>query len=94
MAWCSRDIAVDCRTATGGGRITQIALGISVEWDAARLSACHMGRAAILRGVTKELKVAVRVENPGTLDEVTTITLDTKITRDLRITSEISTNRN
>ena len=32
-----------------------------------------MGRAAILRGVTKELKVAVRVENPGTLDEVTTI---------------------
>ena len=53
-----------------------------------------MGRAAILRGVTKELKVAVRVENPGTLDEVTAITLDTKITRDLRVTSEISTNRN
>ena len=58
------------------------------------LHACHMGRAAILRGVTKKLKLAVRVENPGTLDEVTTITLDTKITRDLRITSEISTNRN
>ena len=60
------------------------------------LHACHMGRAAKLRGVTKELKVAVRVENPGTLDEVTTITLDTdtKITRDLRVVSEIFTNRN
>ena len=37
-----------------------------------------MGRAAILRGVTKELKWAVRIEHPGTPDEKITVTLDTK----------------
>ena len=37
-----------------------------------------IGRAAKVRGVTKELKFAVRVENPGTPAEAYTVTLDTK----------------
>ena len=35
-------------------------------------------RAAKARGITKELKFAVPVENPGTPDEVYTVMLDTK----------------
>ena len=37
-----------------------------------------IGRAAKVRGVTKELKFVVRVENPGTPAEAYTVTLDTK----------------
>ena len=33
-----------------------------------------MGRAAKMRGITKELKFVVRVENPGTPAEVVTLT--------------------
>ena len=46
------------------------------------LNAGDMGRAAKVRGVTKELKFAVQVENPETPDEVITITLDTKRMRE------------
>jgi len=34
-----------------------------------------------VRGVTKELKFIVRVENPGTLAEAYQVTLDTKAMR-------------
>ena len=41
-----------------------------------------MGRAAKVRGVTKELKVAVTIEHPGTPDEKITVTLNTKAMRE------------
>ena len=47
-----------------------------------RLDAVAMERAAKVRGVTKELKFAVRIEHPGTPDEKITATLDTKAMRE------------
>ena len=46
------------------------------------LNAAAMGRAAKARGVKKELKFAVFIENHDTPDEVITVRLDTKAMRD------------
>lgn len=62
------------RYYTGG---TQEALVPWVYLWNGNFDANAMGRAAKVRGVTKELKFAVRIEHPGTPDEKITSTLDT-----------------
>jgi hypothetical protein len=53
-----------------------------VYWWNGDFNANAMGRAAKVRGVTKELKFEVWIEHPGTPDEKITVTLDTKAMRE------------